>query len=260
MKNRYIVKTLKLFAIITIFSIGAFAQNPSKNGYSQRWLPVEIYGKKVTNPKAFIEFIDSENRLVGNAGCNRMFGSFKKSGRNITFSGIGTTKMFCSGDDVMKFETDLLRAISQTTRSKKSGDLLKFYAGKKLVAVFKTNQENVVTVAKLEDKKWVLESIENKAVPKLETDAFIVFDKEKESAGGNSSCNSFGGNYVSEGKTLKITEIISTMRACIEDERMNVERQFMNGLQNADRFEIKLGKLYLYQDEKLLLTFSGQNK
>ncbi len=260
MRNKYIRQTLKLFAIITVFSIGIFAQSINKTGYTQRLIPIKIYGEKVSNSKAFIELIESEKRLTGNAGCNRMFGSFEKSGRNIKFSSIGTTKMFCNDEDVMKFEADLLRSLGETTRYKKSGDLLKFYAGKRPVSIFKLTQENIVVKGNLEDKKWVLESINNKNVPKTETVAFIVFDKEKGSAGGNTSCNSFGGSYVSEDASLKVSEIISTQRACIEDERMNVEREFMNALQNTDRFEIKLGKLYLYQGNNLLLVFNGQRK
>jgi len=50
------------------------------------------------------------------------------------------------------------------------------------------------------------------------------------------------------------------MRACIEDERMNVEREFLGGLQNANRFEIKNAKLNLFQNDNLLLTFDAQKK
>lgn len=44
------------------------------------------------------------------------------------------------------------------------------------------------------------------------------------------------------------------MRACIEDERINVGRAFLGGLQKAHRFEIKGGELSLYEGDNLLLT------
>lgn len=259
MNNKYIRKTLKLFAIITFLSVGIFAQNSNKN-VSQRWIPVSIFGEKIGDSKAFIEINETEKRLTGNAGCNRMFGSFVSRGKNIKFSGIGTTKMFCGDESIVKLETNLLRSLNAATRYQKSGDSLKFYAGKKLISSFKSVKQTAPDSAKLEDKKWTLESFGDKPAPKTETTAFLIFDKEKKSAGGNTSCNVFGGSYVSEGASVKITEIISTQRACVEDERMNVEREFTNGLQNADRFEIKNGKLYLYQGETLLLNFNGENK
>lgn len=50
------------------------------------------------------------------------------------------------------------------------------------------------------------------------------------------------------------------MRACIEDKEMNVGRAFPVGLQKANRFEIKGGKLSLYEGDNLLLTFDAQVK
>jgi heat shock protein HslJ len=50
------------------------------------------------------------------------------------------------------------------------------------------------------------------------------------------------------------------MRACIEDERMKIEREFLDGLENANRYEIQRDKLMLYQNNRLLLTFSGERK
>lgn len=258
MKNKYIQKTLQLFAIITLFSVGAFAQN--SGALSQKWIPVNLYGKQINAGKSVLELNETEKRITGNAGCNRMFGSFERNGKNIKFAGVGTTKMFCGDENIMKVETDFLRALGETTKFKKNGKSLKFYAGKNMVASFILAKQNAESATKLEDKKWILETINDKAVAQTETVAFLSFDKEKSSAGGNSSCNVFGGTYSVDGANLKISEIISTMRACIEDERINIEREFMNALQNIDRFEIKAGKLYLYQGENRLLTFNGENK
>jgi heat shock protein HslJ len=50
------------------------------------------------------------------------------------------------------------------------------------------------------------------------------------------------------------------MRACIEDERMKIERDFLDGLEKANRYEIQREKLMLYQSNRLLLTFKGEAK
>ena len=36
-------------------------------------------------------------KLTGNTGCNQMFGSFSTQQNNISFSGMGATKMYCEG-------------------------------------------------------------------------------------------------------------------------------------------------------------------
>ena len=111
---------------------------------------------------------------------------------------------------------------------------------------------------KLEDKKWVLTSIAGKPTPKIEKDAFLVFDKQKSSADGNSGCNSFGG-YETDADKISFTEIIQTFIAC-EDERGTVEREFLGGLQKANRFEIKAGKLNLFEGSRPLLTLEVREK
>lgn len=258
MKKNYIKFGLKLFVIIGLLNIGIFAQG----GLSGvRWTLSEINNQRVKNERAYLEI--NQNRLTGNAGCNRMFGEAEISGKNIKFGRIGTTRMFCSAPGIMKLESNFTNALEKVTRFKKVGDTLQLYAQNRVVLKFrattKSEPDNNSTL-RLEDKKWVLESIKNAPLPKIETEAFINFDKTKGSAGGNTGCNVFGGNYTASGSTISFSNIISTMRACIEDERMNVEREFKNGLQNANRFEIKGEKLSLYQDKKLLLTFRAEDK
>lgn len=264
MKQKYLELGLKLFVIIGLLNIGIFAQNNWRNDLSaKRWELTEINGKGVYSSKAFLEFEASQNRFSGNAGCNRMFGAVDINGKNIDFGNVGATKMFCSDKGVMKLEADFTRALERVTRFEKNGNNLSLYARNRLILKFKgTNKSNSDdnSSLKLEDKKWVLESVKGQNLPKVEIAPFINFDKSKRSAGGNTGCNVFGGNYSVTRDTIAITNIISTMRACIEDKRMNVEREFKNGLENANRFEIVGKKLNLYRNKTLLLTFRAENK
>ena len=264
MKRTYINSGLKLLAIIGLLSLGVFAQGARRNDLSdRRWDLTEVNGKRVYSSKAFLEIDDSETRFSGNAGCNRMFGSLSVSGRNINFGGVGTTKMYCSDRGVMKLEADFTRALERVTRFEKTGNNLSLYARNRLVLKFKGTRKadnDDDSSLKLEDKKWVLESIKNRSLPRIETVPFISFDKVKGSAGGNTGCNVFGGNYSVTRDAIQISNLISTMRACIEDERMNVEREFKNALETATRFEITGRKLNLYRNRTLLLTFRAENK
>ena len=118
-------------------------------------------------------------------------------------------------------------------------------------------------VGALEQYRWELKAIRDKAVELVKggDTPFLSFDKAKGSAGGNTGCNSFGGSYETEGKDkIRISDTISTMRACIEDNRMEVERGFMDGLQTTDRYELEGTSLRLYEGETLLLEFEGKDK
>lgn len=222
----------------------------------------ELNGRRMRDSNAGISFDDSKNGVSGNAGCNRFFGSYTVRGTSIKFSKIGTTKMFCSKPGIMKDEADFTRALAAATRYSISRDKLRIYSGKRKVMEFEKLMPSVsLMTTALAEKKWFLDG-QKEGKPTASKDApFIVFDEKKGSAGGNTGCNVFGGSYEAKGDKLSITEVISTMRACIEDDRMDQERTFLDGLRKTARFDFKDDQLFLYDEkDKLLLTFTGYSK
>ncbi len=256
MKQQYLKSGLKLFVIIGLLNVGIFAQTELDN---RSWGLFEINGR-IVKSEAYIRI--NKFNVIGSAGCNRLFGTAEISGKNIRFSKIAATKMFCAEKGVMKLEMDLSNTLKKVTRYKITRSVLSLYSGNRLVLKFTAGLTDLEekSFVKLEDKKWILEAIENKSLPEIETEPFINFVKTKGSAGGSTGCNSFGGNYTAKGETIKVFGVISTMRACIEDERMNVEREFNDSLGKANRYKIVSGKLNLYHDKILLLTFRAENK
>lgn len=239
-------------AIVLAIVIGAVG-SVSAQGVTKRWKLVEVDGMNVRDASnAYIEVSDDQTRFTGNTGCNRMFGGVEIQGRRVDFSNVGTTRMACVEPRARRVETAFVKALENADRFRERGNLLELYDRSRVVARLSSPPQQTVS---LEDRKWVLDG-----AGKLGQTAFVVFDKKKQSAGGNSSCNVFGGNYTTKGESIKFTDIISTMRACVEDERMSIERDFMDGLQNANRYEIKGEKLMLYREKKLLLTFVGERK
>ncbi len=101
---------------------------------------------------------------------------------------------------------------------------------------------------------WTLHAIGKRPMGLTVKKPFIKFDNVKKSAGGNTGCNGFGGDFRSRGSMISITGVISTMMACEEDDRMGVERGFLDGLQRADRFDVAGNRLRLYRGQTLLLT------
>jgi heat shock protein HslJ len=115
--------------------------------------------------------------------------------------------------------------------------------------------------------KWYLRKI-NKIygndLPAFKTEevkgktAFINFNKEKQSAGGNGGCNSFGSNFSVKGHHISITEIISTQMYC--ESAQQIENDFFNALSKVNNFEIKGKKLLLYEDKTPLLELEKDSE
>jgi heat shock protein HslJ len=64
-----------------------------------------------------------------------------------------------------------------------------------LFAAFVMKEKNFSQQTSLYDTKWSLKKIHtDTGVEEVNTKAFIKFNQEKKSAGGNGSCNTFGSN------------------------------------------------------------------
>ena len=111
----------------------------------------------------------------------------------------------------------------------------------------------------LYNTKWSLKKIyTNDSVENVQTRAFIRFDKEKGSAGGNGSCNSFGSNATVNGNELSFKNIFSTKMYC--EAVQKIENGFLSGLEKITRFEIKDKSLLLYGDKELMLEFAAEEE
>jgi len=256
MKN---LRTVSIFvALLALTGITAVAQNRGLDDV--RWNLTEVNNRSVVNSSAFIEFDRVSGRFTGNGGCNQMFGSVRVNGSRIVFSKVGLTKRMCKLLPGSVPENIVERAIESTFRYQIHDRLMTFYDRRgRAVIQFRRDVVRPERVG-LEGRKWMLETIGTRRSLVAVKDAFEVFDEQKSSAGGNSGCNVYGGSYTERNGTLSITEIMSTMRACEEGDRMDVERSLLIGLRSSNRYEIRDGRLYLYRGANLLLTFRGERK
>ncbi|MEP6848733.1 MAG: META domain-containing protein [Acidobacteriota bacterium] len=259
MEQKRLIFTLGIFVILSILAFDAPAQESGLG--SKHWTLISLNGRPVGNSKAYIEIDPATRRFGGNAGCNRMFGSVRASAREVTFSGVATTKMMCANDGAMNIESLFVSALSKTTRYKINKNVLSLVSGRRTLASFAAAPKApTVTAVKLEDRKWALESIGDKPEGSLGSLATMIFSPDKGSVGGDTSCNAYGGNYSVSGNSISIVHTVSTMRACIEDRRMQIETSFLNGIRDSDTYKIEGNKLFLYRGRSLLLTFLGATK
>lgn len=251
-------------AILVLGAGSAFAKPADIQGV--QWMLTHANGRTVPGSQAYIEFERNGQRFAGNTGCNRMFGTVEFRGRNIDLSAIGSTKRMCKLPAGSLPEMAFVNALDRASRYERVGNTLSLYdrQGRTLLRFKHLSKlppiEEPSGVRGLDDSRWVLESIKGRRTFAPIKGAFINFDPVKRSAGGNSGCNVFGGEYTAKGSRITISDLVSTMRACVEDDRMTIEREFFDGLRAANRFEIKNGRLFLYKGPNLLLTLRGEPK
>lgn len=250
--------TTFLFAILGLTGISAAAKDRDLTGV--RWELTRVNNRTVVNSPAYIELDSANRRFAGNTGCNQMFGTVRINGGRITLTNIGTTKRMCKLMPGSVPEHTIVRSLENTVSYRLNGRVLTFYDRRGRIEMqFRRDAPRPEQTA-LEDRKWMLEAIGNRRTLVAISDAFVVFDEKRRSAGGDSGCNSYGGSYTARNSTISITDIISTMRACEEGNKMEVERSLFDGLRRANRYEIRDGRLFLYRGSNLLLTFRGERK
>jgi heat shock protein HslJ len=104
--------------------------------------------------------------------------------------------------------------------------------------------------------KWTLKRIHSDSNNEVTGKAFILFNNEKNSAGGNGGCNSFGSTLTVTDNNLQISNIFSTKMFC--EGIQPAEGTYFKYLGETNRFDIKGKTLSLYKDKQLLLEFSAE--
>ena len=120
----------------------------------------------------------------------------------------------------------------------------------------KSAKETMKTAILFSDTKWSLKKIyTDDKEEAINTKAFIRFNKEKGSAGGNGSCNNFGSSATINGNEVSFKNVFSTKMYC--EQVQQIENKFLGSLEKVTRYEIKDRSLFLYSDKELLLKFAA---
>ena len=126
-----------------------------------------------------------------------------------------------------------------------------------LFSAFLMRKETAAQKTPLYNTKWSLKKIYAESnVEEVLTKAFIKFNAEKKSAGGNGGCNSFGSSFTINKNAISFKNIFSTKMYC--EGVQQIEDAFFKQLEKANRFEVKEKELILYYDKEVLLEFVGE--
>lgn len=74
--------------------------------------------------------------------------------------------------------------------------------------------------------------------------------------GGSTGCNGYGGTYEVRGDTISIGRLVSTRRACLDQNANEQERRFLAALEAANRFRLSSNRLTIFSDRgRTVLNF-----
>ena len=72
--------------------------------------------------------------------------------------------------------------------------------------------------------------------------------KEDERVSGSTGCNSYGGTYQVRGDNITFSRIVSTRRACLDQNANEQEHRFLSILETANRFRLSSNRLTILSD------------
>lgn len=113
--------------------------------------------------------------------------------------------------------------------------------------------------ASISGTSWKLVSIQDASGTKNTSDQNITlnFDSNGQ-AGGQSTCNSYGGSYtMGANGSLVLTDIISTLRACVDNALNDLESEYYAALNTVSAYSINGSMLTLTFANNGTLTYEA---
>ena len=71
---------------------------------------------------------------------------------------------------------------------------------------------------------------------------------EDERVSGSTGCNNYGGTYQVRGENISFNRIVSTRRACLDQNANEQEHRFLSTLETANRFRLSSNRLAIFSD------------
>ena len=108
----------------------------------------------------------------------------------------------------------------------------------------------------LDDTSWVL--IAFSGVKPIDGTKITAEFKDGE-VRGSAGCNSYFGSYKIKGNSIEMSEIGSTLMACLEPEGiMDQEQLFTSFLSDAQEYRLDDGQLQIFHSDGEVLSFTRQ--
>lgn len=184
-----------------------------------------------------IEF-NTDVQVNGSAGCNSYFGSYSLDGSGLITSPLGSTEMWCEG--FMEQESAFLQMLQSATGLTAAENSLTIHTPDGDM------QFSPAENAALEGTVWILSGItQDDAIVSTWVDVNINIQFSDGQVSGSAGCNNYGGSYEVDGRNLTLSELMSTLMACAEEDRNQRESEFMTALNTVTQFRTEMNQLIL---------------
>jgi heat shock protein HslJ len=190
----------------------------------------------------------------GNGGCNAYFGSYELDGDALSFSGIGSTEMYCEGASDLE-SAYFANLDAATAGFSTGGSLIMTGADGEPILEFLPDEsvagpsdEAPIPTDGIEGLGWQLESLvdpitgEQLPVP---ADVVVTIVLEDGTVAGNGGCNGYSADYQLDGTSLSFGPVLSTKMACPEP-AMGIENAFFAQLEHVASWHNDGGSVTLF--------------
>lgn len=189
---------------------------------------------------------DKGGKIIGNASCNNIMGTYSLSVKNKIKITAASTRKMCED---MAVENAVTEALQKADNFSISENMLILKNGKKLLAEF----EGKSLETTLENNTWNLIELVGRSAEKnsMSGNFFTIYFNEEKKVNGK-ACNTLIGNYEKgENNGLKIDMQVSTMMSCPD---LESEMLFKEALNLVSGYEIINSKELILKNGRVILA------
>lgn len=213
----------------------AVAAAPTLAGTS--WILSSLEGELPLDDTTVTLQFGVDGTVSGSDGCNRFTGSYTQDGTTLIIAQPLASTMMACPDPIMAQAAAYQAALGRVNGFAASARQLVLFADGEIVATF------VAEAQDLAGSEWDVTMFNNgreAVVGLIEGTEITLFFGENGELSGNAGCNQYIGSFTTDGDTIQIGQLGSTMRFCAEPEgTMDQESQFLAALQSAATFRIE---------------------
>ncbi len=213
----------------------AVATTPTLAGTA--WILSSLEGELPLDDTTVTLQFGQDGTVSGTDGCNRFSGSYTQDGTSLTIAQPLASTMMACPDPIMAQAAAYQAALGRVNGFAASSRQLVLFADGEIVATFVAEAQDLVGT------EWDVTMFNNgreAVVGVLEGTEITLFFGENGELSGNAGCNQYIGSFTTDGDTVQIGQLGSTMRFCAEPEgTMDQESQFLNALQSAATFTVE---------------------
>ena len=249
MKNKTIIIFMLLALFLSACNVKGDTTMTTLN--DTHWVLEQINGQPVIENTLPTLSFRGNQQFSGNASCNNFFGIFTSEDSTITFSGMGSSKMYCAEPaGLMNQEAAYLTALeSAKSYQIEDGNLLIIDDAGATVLVFSPQNMS------LEGTTWNLISFnDGQNLTSLVIDTEINAEFKDGVVSGSSGCNTYTGAYQQNGLELSFGDLASTLMLCQEEGVMEQESAYLQALAKVTHYIVAGNHLTFYDANDLIVA------